>query len=123
MRRIVMATLVLGAAASACSKPATQTDPSATPRSSPNVITRDEITSTTMENAYDAIQRLRPAFLRAKTIAGSAQNANGSQVVQGYAVVFIDGLRKGGIEYLRTIPTREIAEVRYLNATDATTRY
>jgi hypothetical protein len=122
MRRIVIATLVLGAAVSACSKPATQADPTATPRSSPNLITRDEITSTTMENAYDAIQRLRPAFLRPRSIAGTAQTANGSQA-QSYAVVFIDGLRKGGLEYLRAIPTREVAEVRYLNATDATTRY
>ena len=124
MRKIAVAVITLGVALSSCSKattPAGQT--AAAPRSSPNLITRDEIMSTPVDNAYDAVQRLRPAFLRPKTIAGTAQNVNGSTVVHDYAVVYIDGIRKGGFEFLRSLPTREIAEVRYLNVTDATTRY
>ena len=123
MRRTAIAMIALGAALSACSKATNQSEAVTAPRSSPNLITRDEIAATRLDNAYEAVQRLRPAFLRARTIAGSTQNAGGSTVVQDYPVVYLDGLRKGGPDYLRTIPTREVAEIRYLSSTDATTRY
>ena len=37
--------------------------------------------------------------------------------------VFVDGLRKGSPEYLRSIPKAEVQEIRYLPVQDATTRY
>jgi hypothetical protein len=38
-------------------------------------------------------------------------------------VVYVDGIRKGSPEYLRSIPTNEVSEIRYLSVQDATTRY
>ena len=69
----------------------------------------------TVDNAYDAVQRLRPNMLRARTT--SAPGANQTPVV------FVDGIRKGSIEYIRSIPRGEVQEIRYLNVQDATTRY
>lgn len=83
-------------------------------RSSSNLLTGREIATTPAVDAYDAVQRLRPNFLRSRSTA-STSNA--------YPVVYVDGLRKGGLEYLRVIRAAEVAEIRYLSAIDATTRY
>lgn len=85
------------------------------PRSASNLVTRQELSTVTVDNAYDAVQRLRPNMLRARTT--SAPGANQTPVV------FVDGIRKGSIEYLRSIPRGEVQEIRYLNVQDATTRY
>lgn len=65
-------------------------------------------------NLYDAVQRLRPGFLRARSTA-TTSNA--------YPVVYVDGQRRGTLEYLRSINNRQVAEVRYMSALDATQRY
>lgn len=121
MTRRVFSAIAFGLFLSACSGRNQDTGNGATPRASANVITRQELAGVggQVVNTYDAVQRLRPSFLRARTIAGAT---NGSSV-QGYAVVYVDGIRKGSPEYLRSIPTTEVSEVRYLNAMDATTRY
>jgi hypothetical protein len=122
VRRAVSA-IALGLVFSACSARTEDSGNGAAPRTSSNVITRQELAAVQVPNAYDAVQRLRPSFLRPRTIAGGTKTAGGSSTVQDYAVVYVDGIRKGGPEYLRTIPTAEISELRYLSAMDATTRY
>jgi hypothetical protein len=67
-----------------------------------------------VDNLFDALQRLRPGFLRARS-TGSNTNA--------YPVVYVDGMRRGGIDFLRSISSNSVQEVRYLSAIDATTRY
>jgi len=82
--------------------------------SSSNVLTRQELSTVAVQNLYDAVNRLRPAFLRARTTSSGP----------GFLPeVFVDGLRKGSTEVLRTISTMEVAEIRYLSVQDATTRY
>ncbi len=122
MMRAVSA-LAFGLMFAGCSPGNQDTGNGATPRTSNNVITRQELVSVQMANAYDAVQRLRPSFLRPRTIAGGTLTGRGSSSVQDYAVVYVDGIRKGNPDFLKTIPTAEISEVRYLNAMDATTRY
>lgn len=107
-RAIALASLVLTAS---CSH--TLHGPAGS-RSTSNLLTAREIAATPAVDAYDAIQRLRPAFLRSRSTA-SRSNA--------YAVVYVDGIRKGSLEALRLIRADEVAEIRYLNAMDATTRY
>jgi hypothetical protein len=64
-----------------------------------------------------AIQRLRPLWLRARstTIMGGTITP----------LVYVNGTRFGGgnIVVLRTIPVHEVEEVRFLSASDATTQY
>ena len=75
-----------------------------------NVIAAEELAGLTVEqNAYDAIRRLRSTWLQ--TRSGTVP------------VVFVDNVRAGDLERLRTIPLEIVAELRYINARDATTRW
>jgi hypothetical protein len=123
MTRRAFSAIAFGLVFAACSARSSDSGSGTAPRASNSVITRQELVDVQVANAYDAVQRLRPSFLRPRTIAGGTQTARGSTTVQDYAVVFVDGIRKGGPDYLKTIPTSEVAEVRYLSAMDATTRY
>ena len=84
------------------------------PRTSSLVLTREEIGSTPVATAYDAVSRFRPRFLQPHATGTSHQAT---------PVVFVDGVRRGDIEVLRTIPVASLVEVRYLAPGDATTRF
>lgn len=95
-----------------------------------DVITSEELRSVEgVSTAYDAIQRLRPRFLRGRTgtfgtraaadpLSRSSSAGDGSQVV-----VYLDGVRLGGVSELRRINADAVQEIRYLNGRDATTKY
>ena len=82
-----------------------------------NLITADEIAKSNATNAFEAVERLRPAFLRTR----------GSQSLQNQEpptpMVYIDGMRYGTLQTLATVPTIGIVSIRYLNAIEATQRY
>lgn len=110
-----LAAIVLAACASAPSSSGASTTPSRV-RGSRDVITADELASIDVQNALQAVQRLRPNFLRAQ---GPTSITQGQQSV----VVYVDNARMGGPEALEQIPITDVKEIRYLNATDATQRY
>jgi hypothetical protein len=110
MRRTVAGLLVV-LAVSGCSR---GSGTGAGARPSSDLLTQREIATVPAANAYEAVQRLRPAFLRPRSTATRTTE---------YAVVFLDGIRRGSPETLKTIPAAQIDEIRYLSATDATTRY
>ena len=56
-------------------------------------------------NAYSAVERLRPLFLRTRPGAGDARG------VPGTISVFIDGDFAGDQDVLRTIPVRDIESI------------
>lgn len=86
------------------------------PRPQNNVVTRDEIAAAAGVNtAYEALNRLRPRFLRPHATGGRPQTTN--------ATVFIDGVRRGDLEVLHTIAASSIMEIRYLASADAALRY
>lgn len=83
----------------------------------PDVLTAAEIAQRSgLQNAYEAVQRLRAAWLRTRDIGGP---------VRGPApiVVYIDGIRGSGLDDLRNIPVSMVVEMQKLSANDATTRY
>lgn len=90
----------------------------APPQGNSNVITEEEIASSGVINAYEAVQRLRPKFLRARSPGSSLRNYNA-----GYPVVYISGMRHGDIQTLRQIPIIQITEIRYYNAAEANTKF
>jgi hypothetical protein len=86
-------------------------------RGSSAVLTRDEIRASTAMTAYEAIVQLRPAFLRARgarSIRDPSPNA---------PIVYLNDMRHGGIDVLRSIRVEEIDEIRFISAADATTRW
>ena len=112
MERRTFIALAAMAVVAGCS-PASQSS-GAGARSSSNVLTRQEIAASPYQNAYEAVEKLRPSFLRPRpTSAGPNMTAE----------LFVDGIRRGSLEGLRAIPSAEIAEIRFLSVQDATTRY
>jgi hypothetical protein len=83
----------------------------------PNLITQDEIDRVTASNAYDAVQMLRPLYLRPR---GVPSTVNG---IPELAIVYLDGMKMGDVSQLQRIPTVGIVSIRYLNAIDANQRY
>ncbi|MFQ5538319.1 MAG: hypothetical protein ACE5GJ_12805 [Gemmatimonadota bacterium] len=106
-RRALVLGLTLTFALSACASGSSSTGAR---RSSANRISQDELQSMLQLDAYQAIQRLRPTWMRSR--AGSQPQ------------VVVDGNRQsGGLEALRAFRVAEIQEMRYLSARDATTRF
>ena len=79
-----------------------------------NVVEQEEIRAAeTGPSAYEAIRRLRPEYLtrRANPQPGDAE--------EGYPVVYLDGVRLGGLETLKNIPLDTITRIRFLRASEA----
>jgi hypothetical protein len=82
-----------------------------------NLLTADEIATISVASAYEAVERLRPLFL--KTRGRSTINAGGSE----YASVFVNGQFYGDLPSLRNIVANEVRDIRYFNGPDAVTKY
>ena len=121
MIRARLFTLALCAAfASACasspSSGSSATQQQARPRGSRDLITAEELATIDVQNALQAVQRLRPNFLR---FPGAMSITQG----QASVVVYVESTRMGGPDMLQQIPITEVKEIRYLSATDATQRF
>lgn len=79
-------------------------------RGNSNLITSAELEAVAQLSALEAIQRLRPQWLRGR--AGSPD-----------PVVFLDGSQMGDLRVLDTVSASGVQEMRFLNSSDATTRY
>lgn len=110
---------VPGCASSPGASAATQQSSSpARSRGSREVITSDELAKLDVQNALQAVQRLRPNFLQ--THGGmSSSMTQGPQDV----VVYVDNTRMGGPSSLSQIPITDVKEIQYLNGPDATQRF
>jgi hypothetical protein len=112
MRFISIAALLAGAAL-ACAP--TSTVPR--PMRNSNVITREEMETANVMNAYDAINRLRPQFL----------NSHGTTTLSGtdtgYPKVYLNHQLYGDLQSLRNIDIHGISEIHYYNGTEASTRF
>jgi hypothetical protein len=83
----------------------------------PDVITAAEIAERSdLQNAYEAVQRLRSAWLRTRDIGTPTRGP-------APIVVYIDGIKANALDDLRNIPVSMVVEMQKLSASDATTRY
>lgn len=84
----------------------------------PYRITAEEIaTLPEVGDAYDVIQRLRPRFLQTRGV----NRLLSSDPPQ--PIVYLDEVKRGQLDFLRSVPVRNIGEIRYLRGLDATTRW
>jgi len=90
---------------------------SAGPSRDSDLISSEELRSTEIQsqNAYRAIQRLRPSWLRSR----GSSFTGGRQL----PVVFTDGTRFGELESLYNLSVSDIVQMEYLDSRDATTRF
>jgi hypothetical protein len=102
-----------------------------------NVITADEIAAASVNSALDAVERLRPYWLRrdqdrSPMSLGAGRNlpAEEVQTRAGEPMpeeppklkIMVDGT-EGDLQDLKRIPKEQIAELRFLSGADAQTRY
>jgi hypothetical protein len=81
------------------------------------LITADEVIASHEANAYDAINRIRPLFLRSR--GRTTINTGASE----FATVFVDGQLYGNLDTLKGIPAPQIKQIHYYNGPDAVTRF
>ena len=82
-----------------------------------NRITGVQLTSAAVGNAYEAILNLQPQWLESR---GSRSITD---MTPATAIVFLDGARAGGLEFLRSVPINTLAEIRFLPPGEASARY
>lgn len=104
--------LVLLLALAACS-----TTGGARPAQTRNLITAEEIATVSVGTAFEVIEQLRPQFFQGRGPSSIRSNTPDTPIV------YVNGVRYGGIESLRAIRAMDVAEIRLLSASDATTRY
>jgi hypothetical protein len=107
---LVTLAVFVGCASSAGSPPNPKTR-----TSSPDYVTSIEIQATPASNAYEVISRLRPRWLQ--TTATGSLSGSRSQVI----AVYVDGVRVGAKEGLRSIPASSIKTMQYYDAGRAAT--
>lgn len=107
--------LALALVVAACARASGPEGPS--PRGDPDVITAAELERYGALPVRQAIERLRPRFLRFR---GSTSLADPNA---GRVVVYLGESRMGGVEFLDQIMTTDVQEIRYLDSADATQRF
>ena len=94
-----------------------QAGSTASNRRNSNLITTEEVLGTSAKDAFEAVQLLRPQWLRTRGVS-SPTSLEAIEVA-----VYVNGSRYGSVENLRGVPAANVVEIRYLSATDATTLY
>jgi hypothetical protein len=89
-------------------------------RWSSKVVTAEEIAATAAIDAYEALQLLRPHLLQRQMTRQSTISIKKGPVT---AIVYLDEVRYGDLESLRTLSTENISEIRYLSSSEATIRF
>ena len=114
MSRRYVAILALAILAVACHR---QSVEQAGMRSARNVITQDEIDSTSASTVYDLITRLHADYLKDRGIISIKLNQ------RERAMVFLNDQEYGIPETLRNLPPARFSEIRYFAGTDAVVKF
>ena len=97
---------------------------SSTPKSDPDVITEDQIVRSKATNAYDVIATISPKMFTAHgaaTTRGDQPPTPGRQALP--VVVYVDNVKVGPVEELKTLGKVDVKEIRYLSPRVATDRW
>jgi hypothetical protein len=121
MRRRLAVDVVLLLSLAACA-PATSTtarDPNSYQvlQHDASVLGEREIADAQVVNVYDAVTRLRPQFIKHR--GPTSINLSG----QSQMNVYLDDMRLGGLDIMRSTSVGGIRSIRYVNASEATFRW
>ncbi len=89
----------------------------AEPTPSRRVLLEDEIRGTQVATAYQIVARLRPEWLRRRG------RVSVRDPTAGAVIVYLNGMRQGGVSALDAIVAEAVLEMEYLNGQEATTRF
>src|SRR6476469_6166743 len=84
----------------------------ATARSSPDAITRAEVSSSNATNAYELVSRLRPNWLRA-TATGTI---GGGSITKQAILVYLDRQRLESLDALKTLSIEVVDSANWVDA-------
>jgi hypothetical protein len=107
--------LAFGLGCAACASAGDERD--YVPRAHPDYLTIQELDARTHDNAFDAVQALRPHWIRQRGRV-SLNNPRAGEVV-----IYMDGTRAGGLDFLRRLHVANVAGMQYFSASEATTRF
>lgn len=106
--------------------PAQEADSAAprVPKSSSSLITIIDIdrVRASVANAYDAVQLLRPRWLRAQRDIMQLPGT-GSSLRMQVMHVYMDDHEMGGLDFLRSVPAGQVYTLRYLSTSEVGARY
>ena len=103
-----------GTSASTASQASASRGPTAASR---YVVTEEELASVGDRSAYEALQQLRPTFLRSRDPQTS------SNPTPKPVDVYVDGGRTEGLDALKGIRASTVKEMRFYEPQDANTRF
>ena len=86
-------------------------------RANGNQLTQTDLAATNSNNLYDAIAKLRPAWL------SSRGPTSVSDATPTSANVFMNGSMLGNADYLKQVGVLDVSEVRYWDAASASARF
>jgi hypothetical protein len=112
----ISATMVGSSCASSRSNDGVVDRGSRPPRRSSTLITREELLATDAPDAYQAVERLHPDWLRGRgltSLTGPPPKV----------LVYLDGQHLGDVGILSRLTLNGIREIRFHNASDATQRW
>jgi hypothetical protein len=82
-----------------------------------HVLLGDEIQTAAVATAYQAVARLRPEWLQRRGRISVRDPGAGA------VVVYLNGMRQGGVSALDAIAADNILDMEYLSGQEATTRF
>ena len=91
---------------------ASQTESASSPQ---DVLMAEDLAKSGENNLLYALERLRPNWIRPR----GAVSFRGANPV----IVYVDGLRMGGVDYLEIVMINQVESVRFVDAADAATRW
>jgi hypothetical protein len=113
--------LIAVAAILGCAAPSATSDRpgSPAPPRRGNYLSFEEIAAASADvmTVYDALSRLRPAWLAPR--GQTSFNSPGTD----YAAVFVDGQLYGELNSLRNLQASQVADIRYYNITEAGAKF
>jgi hypothetical protein len=85
------------------------------PTDSANLLTREQLAKSNYQNAYDAVSALRSNWL--------SNRGRDSFVAPSQVLVYLDGVRLGGVDELRHMPLVNVSWLRRYSGVEATGRW
>jgi hypothetical protein len=108
--------IALGCAVVLSAACASKGAPGTGPTVSRYVVTEQDLTPVAERSAYEALQQIRPTFLRSRDPQTPTH-------MPTPVAVFVDGGRTEGLDVLRSIRANRVKEMRFYEPQDANTKF
>ena len=89
------------------------------PRTARNMLTLEELESKSFQTVYDAIESMRPFWLRPR----GPTHLQGTESAATPVKVYLDNVHIGGVDELKGMPIRTVKRITFLSGPEAQQRY